>query len=80
MKNHHHHNPIHPVSPAPLLAQTALEGAPPYEAIAGRAYALWEAQGHPENCDRAIWLEAEGQLLATPQFQPQRNLALSTDS
>jgi hypothetical protein len=30
--------------------------------IAERAYALWEAEGHPEGRDQEFWFMAEGQL------------------
>ncbi len=65
---------------APVPTQPISKVAPPpHEAIAVRAHELWVAQGHPENCDKAIWLEAEGQLGAA-QPSPPCNLALSTDS
>ncbi len=35
-----------------------------YEDIACRARQLWEEQGCPKNCDKAIWLEAEAELIA----------------
>jgi hypothetical protein len=73
MKNHHHHNPIHP------KLTTAAAPAPSHEAIARRAHGLWEAQGHPANCDEANWLEAERQLVTSPG-PAQPGLALSTDS
>ena len=38
-----------------------------HEAITCRARELWEEQGCPENCDEAIWLEAEAELLAIRQ-------------
>ena len=38
-----------------------------HEAIARRAEQIWEEQGRPENCDQAIWLEAEAELLAIQQ-------------
>jgi hypothetical protein len=37
------------------------------QAIAERARELWLAQGCPENCDEAIWLEAEAELIAIQQ-------------
>ena len=70
MKNHHHNNPIHARPPA---------GAPSHEAIAARAHALWAEQGHPENQDEAIWLEAESRLLAD-QSPTKDSLSLSIDS
>ncbi len=64
---------------APVPAQRVIElMTPHHEAISARAYHLWVVRGRPENCDRAIWLEAEGQLIAT-QLSPQCNLALATD-
>lgn len=38
-----------------------------YEHIAARARELWLEQGCPENRDKANWLEAEAELLATQQ-------------
>jgi hypothetical protein len=38
-----------------------------HEAIAARAKELWDEQGRPQNCDNAIWLEAEAELLAMQQ-------------
>lgn len=38
-----------------------------HEAIAERAKRLWLEQGCPQNCDEAIWLEAEAELLAIEQ-------------
>jgi hypothetical protein len=51
MKNHHHNGPIHPTIPT-------------HEDITSRARSLWIEHGRPENCDDAIWLEAEKQLTA----------------
>ena len=42
----------------------AADRAVTHEAITCRARELWEEQGCPENCDEAIWLEAEAELLA----------------
>ena len=48
-----------------LLADDAVsEQVVTHEAISCRARELWEEQGCPENCDEAIWLEAEAELLA----------------
>jgi hypothetical protein len=49
--------PASPDTPAPHQPVT-------HEAIAGRAREIWMAQGCPANCDEAIWLEAEAELLA----------------
>lgn len=38
-----------------------------HEAIAARAREIWFEQGCPKNCDEAIWLEAEAELLAMQQ-------------
>jgi len=62
MKHHHRHlrlkgAPAPTASPAPLL----------HDEIAQCARELWLQQGSPENCDNAIWLEAESRLLATRQ-------------
>lgn len=51
MKNHHHHNPIHPKPPT-------------HEEIALCAFLLWIDAGRPENSAEAIWLEAEKKLIA----------------
>lgn len=60
MKNHHHGNPIHPVAAK----------APAHEDISRRAQELWNDRGQPLNQDEAIWLEAEGQLLAGKAHEP----------
>jgi hypothetical protein len=44
-------------NPAPTRA------LPLHDAIAVRAYQLWEGYGRPEGRDVEIWLEAERQLL-----------------
>jgi hypothetical protein len=54
MKNHHHQSPVHPASTAPS-----------HDAIAARAYELWESDGHPEDRADALWLEAERILSST---------------
>jgi hypothetical protein len=56
MKNHHHNGHIESTSPN---SKTAI-----HEAIAVRAYELWEERGHPENQADALWLEAERELVA----------------
>ena len=38
--------------------------AEPNDAVRGRAYAIWEAEGRPHGRDEAHWLEAVRQLLA----------------
>ena len=51
----HHHNHTHPEgdnSPAAI-----------HEAIALRAYLLWEKKGKPESQAGALWVEAERQLV-----------------
>lgn len=57
-------NTLHPYPPA---VDTANEHIATHEAIAARARELWLEQGCPENCDQAIWLEAEAELLAIEQ-------------
>lgn len=44
------------------MKQETTPTIPGYEAIATRAYALWEQQGRPEGRDIEIWSEAETQL------------------
>ncbi len=52
-----------------------------HEAIAERAREIWLAQGCPENCDEAIWLEAEAELLAIQQKRYRHpNLQLASQS
>ena len=53
MKNHHHNNPIQHNSKSLI-----------HEAIATRAYELWEKKGRPENQAEALWVEAERALVA----------------
>lgn len=55
MKNHHHQGHIAP---------TANSRSQIHEAIAARAYELWEKQGKPENQADALWLQAERELMA----------------
>ena len=52
MKNHHHNGPIHPTSRELI-----------HESIAKRAHGLWEAEGCPDNCSDAHWLQAESELM-----------------
>jgi hypothetical protein len=40
---------------------------PTHDEIALRAYSLWEQQGHPQNQEVAIWLQAETQLRQSQQ-------------
>jgi hypothetical protein len=61
MNNTLHHYP--PATDAPLSSDFTVT----HEAIAERAREIWLAQGCPENCDEAIWLEAEAELLAIQQ-------------
>jgi len=58
MKNHHHNGPIHPTSREQI-----------HESIARRAYELWEAEGRPDDCADAHWLQAESELM-TEQGAP----------
>ena len=59
MKNHHHSH-LHTDS----TAQTSAALPPSHDEIAPCARELWEQQGCPDNCDEAIWLEAESRLAA----------------
>jgi hypothetical protein len=62
MKHHHSNHPrAHSDSAKPAAS---VMNAPHHEAIAYRAYLLWEARGKPANQEHAIWLEAEGDLVA----------------
>jgi len=61
MNNMLHHYP-------PAAPQAGSREQPvTHEAIADRAREIWIGQGCPENCDEAIWLEAEAELLAIQQ-------------
>ena len=64
MKNHHHNGPLHSTTKSLI-----------HEAIAARAYELWEGYGKPENEAAAIWLEAEHELM-TGRGKPQPNPVL----
>lgn len=55
MKNHHHNGPIHPDSNSRVQI---------HEDIAKRAYELWVSQGKPEHQAKALWLDAERELVA----------------
>ena len=57
MKNHHHQGHIAPDA----NSRTQI-----HEAIATRAYALWEQQGKPEDQADALWIQAERELGAEP--------------
>jgi len=63
----------------PATAEAAPNEYPvTHEAIANRAREIWEEQGCPKNCDKAIWLEAEAELLAIQQRRyrhPHRQLS-----
>jgi hypothetical protein len=59
MKNHHHNGPISPTSREVI-----------HEAIASRAYALWEAEGCPDNLCDAHWLQAEEELMTEQGISP----------
>lgn len=50
-----------------VVLETTVNQAVTHETIAARARELWAEQGCPVNCDEAIWLEAEAELLATQQ-------------
>lgn len=55
MKNHHHQGHVAPNNNSPSQI---------HEAIAARAYALWEKQDHPDNRAEDFWLQAERELVA----------------
>ena len=55
MKNHHHNGPIHSESPN---SRSAI-----HEAIATRAYDLWERDGKPDSEPERFWLMAEQELI-----------------
>ena len=55
MKNHHHHGHVAPTANSPTQI---------HEAIATRAYALWETKGKPDHEADALWLQAEHELVA----------------
>lgn len=67
MKNHHHNGPIHPPSPN---SRSVI-----HEAIAARAYELWESDGKSENRAEYYWLMAEQELI-TGHRAPQPDLGL----
>ncbi len=50
-------------STRPKAAATAAAGPLTYDAIATRAFQIWEAKGRPEGQDIENWREAEAQLL-----------------
>jgi len=58
-------SPFHPF-PA---AENVTDHPVTHETIANRAREIWAEQGCPENCDEAIWLEAEAELLAIHRQQ-----------
>ncbi len=60
MINMLHHYP-------PATDTTTFEQPVSHKAIADRAREIWLAQNCPRNCDEAIWLEAEAELLAIQQ-------------
>jgi len=47
----------------PKAAATAAAGPLTYDAIAARAFQIWEAKGRPKGQDIENWREAEAQLL-----------------
>lgn len=70
MKNHHHNGPIRPGTPN---SRTAI-----HEAIAARAYDLWERNGKPENHAEYYWLIAEQeQITGHRTSQPDPGLPVS---
>jgi len=70
MKNHHHNGPNHPAS----LNDTSVI----HEAIAARAYQLWEQRGQPEDQADALWLEAEQELVTGQRgTEPEKRLPVS---
>jgi hypothetical protein len=55
MKNHHHQGTLEPTpNSRPQI----------HEAIATRAYELWEKQGKPDHQADSMWLQAERELVA----------------
>ena len=54
MKNHHHQGHVAPTANSPTQI---------HEAIALRAYLLWEKAGKPENQNEKFWLQAERELV-----------------
>ncbi len=40
---------------------------PSQDAVAARAYEIWERAGCPTGCDKEHWLQAETELLTAPQ-------------
>jgi hypothetical protein len=73
-------NMLHHYPPA---ADPTTERIASHQAIADRARELWLEQGCPQNCDQAIWLEAEAELLAIEQKRfrhPHLQLANPQDS
>ncbi|MEO6994628.1 MAG: DUF2934 domain-containing protein [Lacunisphaera sp.] len=59
MKNHHHNGHVHP--------QTGNSVSEIHEAIAARAYAIWEKRGRPENEAESTWVEAEREIVKESQ-------------
>ena len=70
MKNHHHNGPNHPPSPNdPRMI---------HEAIAARAYHLWEQRGQPAGMADELWLEAERELVTGQRGpDPEKRLPVS---
>lgn len=74
MNNMLHHYPPAPPEAGPGNSRVT------HEAIAERAREIWIIQGCPQNCDDAIWLEAEAELEAIQQKRyrhPNLNLSKS---
>jgi hypothetical protein len=62
MKNHHHQGHAQ--------AAPAAGATPSHESISERAHEMWVEKGRPENCSKAIWLEAEAELVETQSQTP----------
>ena len=68
MKNHHHNGPIHPSSREQI-----------HQSIAQRAHVLWEAQGRPDDCADAHWLQAESELMNEQGVRKDAPVPVRTD-
>ncbi len=58
-------SPFHPFPVSEHVADHPVT----HDAIANRAHELWAEHGCPKNCDEAIWLEAEAELIAINKHQ-----------
>ena len=47
---------------SPRLLTNGAHSEPAHDEIARCAYSLWEQQGHPQDQEIGIWLQAEAQL------------------